>query len=106
MNTNIEKKEEELISSRVHQRFRFLANQSADSRMTGQASRVRNSTLLVSGIWQRPDPFLGEYAVAQHLQHQRGKTEKQWPHSEECGGAEGRLRITPHCHLAGKCTRY
>lgn len=67
---------------------------------------MRNSTLLVSGIWQRPDPFLGEYAVAQHLQHQSGKTEKQWPHSEECGGAEGRLRITPHCDLAGKCTRY
>lgn len=51
-----------------------------------QASRVRSGTLLVWGIWQRPERCLGEYGATELLQHHSGKTEPQRPHSEEGGG--------------------
>ncbi|KAI9516682.1 hypothetical protein NQZ68_013738 [Dissostichus eleginoides] len=58
-----------------------------------------SSTLLVSGIWQRPEPCWGEYGVTEHLQHQSGKTEKHHPHSEEGGGLRDGFDNYPFANL-------
>ena len=48
---------------------------------------MRSGTLVVPGIWQRPEPCRGEHGVTEHLQHHGGQNRAApQPQSEEGGG--------------------